>query len=317
MIEVLHCVELDGTGRASKFEPDAWAFKKTARWLHFGLSKDAGGYDSSVVPDICESVWDSLTVKDSRPRFAELEGGILLCLRGVNCNPGEDPEDMVSLRLWTDGTKIISCRHQHVEAVNDILVALEKGEGPATAVDVVIDLCDSITHRINNLVSTLEDHVDELEEDSIEQSGAEIRKKLFSFRSQIIQLRRYISPQREVMHMLGLKPVSLISDKQRFSFMEFSDQTNRCMDDLDAARDRCSIIHEEIGSKLNEAMNRSVYKMAIVATIFLPLSLLTGLLGINVGGIPGSDNPFAFVIVCVVLGGIALLEYFLFKRNLK
>ena len=62
-----------------------------------------------------------------------------------------------------------------------------------------------------------------------------------------------------------------------------------------------------------ERMNRNMYVLTIVAAIFLPLGLLTGLLGINVGGIPGSDNPLAFLIVCALIVGVGVLEYALLR----
>ena len=62
-------------------------------------------------------------------------------------------------------------------------------------------------------------------------------------------------------------------------------------------------------------MNKTMYILSIVAGIFLPLGLLTGLLGINVGGIPGTENPWAFAIFCVLLLIIAGGQIWLFKRK--
>jgi len=61
-------------------------------------------------------------------------------------------------------------------------------------------------------------------------------------------------------------------------------------------------------------MNKAMYVLSIVAAIFLPLSLLTGLLGINVGGIPGAENKWAFLLVTFFLVMIALLLIGLFRR---
>jgi zinc transporter len=61
-------------------------------------------------------------------------------------------------------------------------------------------------------------------------------------------------------------------------------------------------------------MNRNMYVLAIVAGVFLPLGLLTGLLGINVGGIPGADTPWAFAAVAVGLGVLGAIELWVLKR---
>ena len=61
-------------------------------------------------------------------------------------------------------------------------------------------------------------------------------------------------------------------------------------------------------------MNKTLYILSIITAIFLPLGLITGLLGINVGGIPGSENPFAFVFVCLMLLAIVAGQVLIFRR---
>ncbi|MBC8423805.1 zinc transporter ZntB, partial [bacterium] len=80
-------------------------------------------------------------------------------------------------------------------------------------------------------------------------------------------------------------------------------------------RDRATVTQEELNSSLTEQMNKTMYVLSIVAGIFLPLGLLTGLLGINVGGIPGTESPWAFTIFCIMLGLIAGWQIWLFKRK--
>jgi len=62
-------------------------------------------------------------------------------------------------------------------------------------------------------------------------------------------------------------------------------------------------------------MNQKMYVVALIAAIFLPLGLLTGLLGINVGGIPGANNNLAFVLVCLLLVGLAALQAWVLRRR--
>jgi zinc transporter len=95
---------------------------------------------------------------------------------------------------------------------------------------------------------------------------------------------------------------------------EIADRTTRYVEDLDSARDRAAVTQDELNSRLSERMNKTMYVLSIVAGIFLPLGLLTGLLGINVGGIPGTQSPFAFLIVCALLVLVAILQAVLFKR---
>jgi zinc transporter len=87
------------------------------------------------------------------------------------------------------------------------------------------------------------------------------------------------------------------------------------VEDLDSARDRAAVAQDELTGRLAEQTNKTMYVLSIVAGIFLPLGLLTGLLGINVGGMPGVDNPWAFTVVCVILVVTAIFEVILFRRK--
>ena len=77
-----------------------------------------------------------------------------------------------------------------------------------------------------------------------------------------------------------------------------------------------AVIQEELLSQLSEQLNQRTYVLSVVAAIFLPLGFLTGLLGINVGGIPGAESPYGFVVftlLLLVIVGIQLW-YFIRKR---
>ncbi len=88
----------------------------------------------------------------------------------------------------------------------------------------------------------------------------------------------------------------------------------RLAEELDAIRDRAQIVHYQIMDNRAELMNLQMLVLSMVAAIFLPLGLLTGLLGINVGGIRGVDNPWAFVIMCGLLVLVGGFQAWLFER---
>jgi zinc transporter len=94
---------------------------------------------------------------------------------------------------------------------------------------------------------------------------------------------------------------------------ETTDHLIRYIEDLDSSRDRASVTQEELVNRLSEQMNNRMYVLSIVAAIFLPLGFLTGLLGINVGGLPGVENPDAFNIFTIFLITVVALQVWLFK----
>ncbi len=124
-----------------------------------------------------------------------------------------------------------------------------------------------------------------------------------------------MAPQRDVLARLQNERFSWLNDIDRVRIREIAERTARFIDDIDSARDRAAITQEELNNRLSEQMNKTMYVLSIVAAIFLPLGLLTGLLGINVGGIPGTESKIAFALVTLLLVGIAFVEFWIFRRR--
>jgi zinc transporter len=309
---------LDGKGSGKSLswqEIKKWNPEKGTIWLHLDYTNDKAVQwlrdESGISPIICEALME----EETRPRVLTSDDGLLLILRGVNFNPGSDPEDMVSLRLWFDKNRIISMRHRKVMAIDDIKKALESSNGPDSQIDFLKTVVERITDRMGDIVSEIDDTVDELEDSVLTAESYELRSKLAVIRRQTISLRRYIAPQRDVLTRLYNERISWLSDQERAYIREIAERTTRYVEDLDSARDRAAITNEELNSRLSEQMNKTMYIISLVAAIFLPLGFLTGLLGINVAGIPGSDYSLAFLIVCIIIAAIAFIEYWLFRRK--
>lgn len=141
-----------------------------------------------------------------------------------------------------------------------------------------------------------------------------LREKLGSLRREIVRLRRYLAPQRDAVNRLQNERVAWLDEISRVYLREIADRTTRYVEDLDSARDRAAVTQEELNSRLSERMNKTMYVLSLVAGVFLPLGLLTGLLGINVAGIPGTEDPSAFVVVCAILLFLGILQVAVFKR---
>jgi len=288
--------------------------KKGILWTHLDYKVEESHHwlqeESSLDPLILEA----LLAEDTRPRCQAYSCGLLVILRGVNLNPGADPDDMISLRVWLEPNRIISIRHRKVMAVDDIRKSVLEGDGPTAVGDFLFRLTRGLAYRIGDVLSQIDDDVDALEDEVLEQGSFEQRSKLSSLRRQVIRIRRYMAPQREVMTRLQAEKTALFSDMDRIRLREVADHITRCVEDLDSAKDRAAVCQEELENRIGAQMNKTLYILSIITAIFLPLGLITGLLGINVGGIPGSENPLAFVFVCLLLLAIVIGQVLIFRR---
>lgn len=308
---------LDGNGGGHPIDWEKlrqWSPERGTLWLHFDYANEKVQKWLAEKSRLSPIIGEALLEEETRPRIVSSNGGLLLILRGVNCNPGADPEDMVSIRMWFDEHRIITMRHRRVMAIEDIHCAIESGKGPKSSGDLLVMVSERLADRMGDVVAEMDDSVDELEDTVLHAESYELRPKLAKLRRQTISLRRYIAPQRDVLARLQHERVPWLTDIDKVHIREIAERTARFVEDIDSARDRAAITQEELNNRLSEQMNKAMYVLSIIAAIFLPLGLLTGLLGINVGGIPGTEHPLAFAIVSVILAVLAVVLIWNFKR---
>ena len=308
--------ELDGRGSGRPLDwagIRAWRPGTGVLWVHLDFKGDVARQwlkeESGVDPVVAQTMLQD----DVRPRVMPLENSLLVILRGVNLNPGADPEDMVGIRAWFGTDLIVTLRHRRLMAVNDLRELTETGQGPKGPGEFLYQLADRLIERMGPVIVDLNDRVDDLEDQVLTAQSARLRSSLGEIRREAIALRRHLAPQRDVMARLHQEPMPWLESRQRGHLREIADRTLRYVEDLDSARERAAVIQDELNSRLSDQMNRTMYLLAVVAAVLLPPSLVTGLFGINVGGMPGVENGLAFFIVVASLIAIGVVEVVLLR----
>lgn len=310
-----HAIKGDGSGSILTGEAISKTIKDDAlAWVHLdGNNPSARAWLEREVSYLDHLILNALLERETRPRIIEYDQGALMILRGVNLNADSEPEDMISIRLWVDAHRIISVQFRPLKAVGDIAEHLENGAGPKDSGEFVGALSARLFERMEPVFSELDDSLDQVEENVIENPDKSLRSNITDIRKQAIIFRRYIAPQRDVIMQLRTSDMSWLTHNHKRNLQENLDRVTRYIEDLDAIRERASIVKDELANALADMMNKNMYMLTIVAAIFLPLGFLTGLLGINVGGIPGADNDGAFFIFCGILSFVVFLQVLYFK----
>ncbi len=284
-------------------------------WVHFDyLSKEANEWITykSGIEDVAI---DALLTEETRPRTTILNDSLLIALRGVNLNPNSKPEDMISIRLYISPTLIISTRRRNLLTVTELIDNLKRGIGPKSSSEFLVELTYRITDRMDNIIDQIQDRTDFLEENLLETADSKFRNEILSIRRETIILKRYLSPQKEALNKLYNDKITWINEYQKIEIRETNDQLMRHIEELDTIRDKVTLIQEELANRLSEQLNKKMYILSIISAIFLPLSFLTGLLGINIGGIPGAENENAFYIFSLILVFIISVQLTIFKKK--
>lgn len=271
------------------------ALDREVIWLHLD-------YTCSVIQDwlqqqssIDDVIIEALLREEARPRVSAVRSQLLMSLRSINFAAEASPEDMVAIRVWTNGRIIITTRKRHVLAIAELVEAIKTKQGPETVSGFLVEMIEMMILSMQETITDVDDSVDAVEELAVSKWSASIRSQVAEIRRLAIVLRRYLAPQREALgNLINNTSFSWIEVDDKVRLREAYDHLNRYIEDLDAVRDRAAVTQEELASRVAEQVNSRMYVLSLVAAIFLPLGFVTGLLGVNVGGIPGADDQNAF-----------------------
>lgn len=275
-------------------------------WVHLNYSSAESREWLQTTPLIPDSVRDALAGDSIRPRVSRLADGFLLVLRSINHNDDARPDQLVSIRVFINGNLIITTRKRKAKAIDNLWNDLKRGDGAENAGNWVVQFCDTLTDQSSDFIEQLYDRILHFE-DSLLDGQVPPRGKLALLRKQLIVMRRYMAPQRDVFARIATDKLTWMADEDRRLMQDIADRLGRGLEDLDAGIARTAVISDEINSAMTESMNRRTYSMSLLAMVFLPATFLTGLFGVNLGGIPGAQWHYGFTVFCGALATIALL----------
>ena len=310
---LIHALMLNHAGLASFMEaPDA----ADGTWLHFDVGQPSVTEWLSVHGGLNAIAVGALTSEETRPRVLRRGDNLVITLRGVNCLVDHDAEDMVSVRIWTNGTRMISARLRQLPSTERLVAQLSAGDGPSSIPELLVDWIENIIDDMAETMVTLEDDLTQAESAVDSDDPVFTRQTIVAIRKRALTLRRYMAPQREALTRLSSETPRWLDEYFRVRLRDITDRLIRYIEDLDEIRDRAMLAQEELAARRADEMNRKTYVFTIVAVVFLPLGFLTGLLGVNVGGVPGIDDPDAFnqlIVLCVGMS-LVLLVYFKWRH---
>ena len=305
---VVYAGQLDGAGGIRPIEAADIVRCDHPCWLHLDIEHQASMEWLSTTPLIPDPMRESLAGNSTRPRVNRLPEGALVILRSINFNTEESPEELIVLRIYITGKLIVTTRRQPIQAVEEILDELQKNQGPVNSGTWLVDMSDTLTDHTGDFIEEMHDRIIALENDLLEQRIPP-RRDLAQLRKQLIVLRRYMGPQRDVFSRLASEHLPWMDDDDRRRMQDIADRLGRGIDDIDGGIARTAVIADEINGLTAEAINRRGYMMSLMAMIFLPTTFLTGLFGVNLGGIPGGNTRYGFSVFClllvVLIGGVA------------
>ncbi len=310
---------LDGLGAGREIgwdEARTWqpARQGEVMWIH--LCRNRPGVQEWLLElGIPEPTRELLTSDKTRPRAFREGNTLVATLRGINFNPGAEPEDMVSMQIWCDGKRLVTLRRHALQTPRHVLRMIDRREaGPTDCGAVLTELTEAMIARMNRSIIDMNEHLDELEDSDLEEDAERALTRIATIRRNCLALKRHMGPQHEALEAIARNAPPWFEEHDRREISESIDRLRRYLDDLDISKESAVVLMDDIRGRSIARNEQATYMLTIVAGIFLPLGFLTGLLGINVGGIPGVENADAFWLVVALCGAIFLALLALFWK---
>lgn len=284
------------------------------RWLHFDRT-DPGFFTWSQ-ENLPLPARSGLLLAETRPHFEAVGEGLLINFRGMNFNPGQEVDDMVALRMWITHDLVVTTRQRRIFAIDALSHDIGAGHAPTTPAGFAVRIADLLTARIETATSEREDQTDAVEEELLDDRPDAIgtgELQISRLARSVIKLRRYIAPQRDALTRLSITDSTVISPAERDELRQIANRTTRLVEELDTIRERLASLRAHTDSLQSARLGHNSFILSVAAAIFLPLGFVTGLFGVNVAGIPGTDWPWAFMALSTAMVVIGLALWWLFR----
>ena len=164
--------------------------------------------------------------------------------------------------------RAICDQHEHVLA-----------EGPAALLHRIVD---SMVENYRPEIDALEDHIDELEEMAILGGRQDLIRHILAVKRDVASLRRVVLPQRDAVGRLARREFPQISDEITYRFRDVYDHFVRMSEEAILFQDRTTSILEAHLASISNRLNLVMKVLTVISTIFLPLTVLTGMWGMNI-----------------------------------
>ena len=285
-------------------------------WLHFNLANTASEkwlHEHTVLP---EEYYESLHEGPRSTRIELADETLIAVVNDVLHDFTYEASDISALSVSVGQQLVISARRRPLRAVDSLRNAVRAGEPIRSSVELLVhllrDQADALVEIVRNAIAT----VDNIEDNLLAGKLTTKRASLGSLRRVLVRLRRLLAPEPAALFRLLLRPPAWVAEQDVQELRQSTEEFSLVLSDMSSLQERIKLIQEEIAALVNEGNNRSLFVLTIVTVLALPINMIAGLLGMNVGGVPLAQDPDGFWLVVGLTCSITIgAAWWLFRRH--
>ncbi|PZQ62040.1 MAG: zinc transporter ZntB [Sphingomonas taxi] len=282
----------DGSAREAS-PAEALHGEAALRWVHLATNTEQAQAWLRDEARLEPFTVEALTAAETRPRAEKIGHGAFVNLRGRTDEELDSSDMLASIRMWASRGRVITVSRKHLTVLEDVVAQVKEGaiRDPG---DLIAAFATAITADLDPVVADLGDWLDDCEQGLASDRVFELRRGVTKVRSEAINYRRFLSPQRIALERLAALPGDWLAEDDRAHLSAAADRAARMAEEVEAIRERAALMHEALSDLRAEQLDQRSLVIAMVAMVFLPLTFLTGLYGMNVKGLPYAEAPWAF-----------------------
>lgn len=284
-------------------------------WLHFNLAHTAAEKWMRENVTLSDQFYESLR-DGSRSTRVELDDDMLVAVvNDVHYDFAFEPSDISTLWLSVGPRLVVTARLQPLRSIDRLRDAVKRGALLLSSVELLVHLMRDQGDVLVSIVRGTTQRVDDIEDKLLAGRLEKKRADLGSLRRLLVRLQRLLAPEPAALFRLLNKPPSWIVEGDLQELRQSTEEFNVALSDMAALQERIKLLQEEIAGRVAEASSRTLYVLTVVTVLALPINIMAGLFGMNVGGIPLAEHPLGFwLVVAIIATFTGVAAWFAFKR---
>jgi len=285
-------------------------------WLHFNLGDaTAESWIKSNLPVVPE-FFEALHEGSRSTRIEDAGDTLVAVVNDVAFEFAFDPSEIASLWVNVGPRIVVSARIHPLRSIDRVRQAVREGSRFASSVDLLDRLLHDQGDVLVRIVREATVRVDAVEDGLLAGRLQPKRMELGRLRRVLVRLQRLLAPEPGALFRLLRQPPPWITRQALDELRQATEEFTLTLRDLAELQERIRLLQEEIAAQVGEQTNRSLFTLTVVTVLALPINIVAGLLGMNVGGIPLAQHPHGFYIIVGVIATFTVLAvWFAFRRR--
>jgi zinc transporter len=285
-------------------------------WLHFNLSHTGAMPWLKQHAGLGASFFDILNDQLRSTRVERAEETLIAVINDIHFNFSFDPSDTSTLWISIEEHLVITARRQPLRSIDKLREEIKGGQALRSAVELLEHLLRAQADVLVDIVRGAVERVDRIEDNLLANRLDQNRLRLGSLRRVLVRLQRLLAPEPAAMFRLLQHPPGWMAELDVQELRQSSEEFSMVLQDMANLQERIKLLQEEIAAQVNEDNNRSLFVLTIVTVLALPINIIAGLLGMNVGGVPLADHASGFwIVVAIVVSFTVIAGWVVFWRQ--